>query len=126
MNDMTCKRNDDWDRDCYTRHGPKAYTKVDNLSCGGCVDTPVPDYGTNGNRWYKAKRSDVSACIKICSSSDLCGGFNFVNSHGKCYFRNNDMTCDRAADTNRDCYIKQATDPCNGKDCSGRGSCSGG
>ena len=81
------------------------YAKVDNLSCGDC-DTTNPAYGPNDEQWQTATRTDVSACKATCTANAECGGFNFVEADGKCYFRNNDMSCAQSTDTDRDCYIK--------------------
>merc|ERR1740130_1544391 len=74
------------------------YSEVENMNCGNC-DAAYPNYGPNGERWQTSARDDVQACKATCSANGECGGFNFVASHQKCYFRNNDMSCAQSADT---------------------------
>ena len=95
---------------CVLLYLGEEYSAEENKSCGNC-DGVSPSYGPNGERWQTSARDDVQSCKDTCSANAECGGFNFVESNQKCYFRNNDMTCRRSPDTNRDCYIKSRENP---------------
>ena len=77
-----------------------------NYICGVCDEETIT-WGPNGERWQTSTRDDVSACQDTCASYDECLAFNFVESHGKCYFRRNDGTCDMSRNDDRDCYQKR-------------------
>ena len=50
-------------------------------------------------------------------ANDECGGFNFVEAHSRCYFRNNNMQCERSEDSDCDCHVKTVeTAPCDSFD----------
>jgi len=84
------------------------YRKDANTVCGHCniVD---PTFGPGGEKWQSAARDDVTPCMATCDAHEDCLGFNYSESHGKCWFRNNQMDCHVGADADRDCYTKQKT-----------------
>jgi len=86
------------------------YAKIPNIGCGNC-EYPYPTFGPNGERWQTATRDDVSSCKETCNAAAECGAFNFVEAHGRCYFRANNGDCARNEDPDRDCYVKTDSVP---------------
>jgi hypothetical protein len=97
---------------CYCK-ASHSYTKLEGYNCGwtgsgGCADDNNLFIGTNGERWDSTTAlAAQSTCGPVCSSSSECGGFTYVASNQKCYYRK-DATCGMIANSDRDCYQKQA------------------
>merc|ERR1719461_862013 len=79
---------------------PSNYLKAENLYCGHCNNVD-PTFGPGGEKWQSATRDDVSGCMATCDAHEDCLGFNYSDSHGKCWFRNTAMDCNVGADADR-------------------------
>jgi len=86
------------------------FIKQANLGCGDCEANDV-FIGDNGDRSTTAKRPDApKTCGDICKGSKDCGGFNFVASQERCYFRRS-TSCNLFPNEEFDCYtVKGGTE----------------
>jgi len=83
-----------------------SYNFEANLDCGQCGDSNYLYIGAGGNYWDDATRATALAvCGPVCDAHVECGGFNFEESLGNCYYRR-DTGCSRSTNAARDCFTK--------------------
>jgi hypothetical protein len=94
---------------------PTLFTKHAGQTCGwrnGCKgDNHRLNIGAKGKRWDRAQPDQISSvCGSKCLASAQCGGFVYIRSAKKCYYRKL-ATCGMKANTKRDCYEREGFAP---------------
>ena len=80
-----------------------------NVECGAC--DPYPLIGAGGERFDSCTReTQLEVCGPVCGASDACDGWNYVESHKKCYYRSDTHCYEPTPNNDRDCYSKVITD----------------
>jgi len=121
-----CQRIDNSTHDCYTKStnaseglghfqlaAMRNYTLDQGRMCGACGAENNMALGLHDKLFDTARRETaVEICGTKCSQHKNCGGFNFVESLGSCYYRKR-TSCQASKDVDRDCYTKMADSPSN-------------
>jgi hypothetical protein len=83
----------------------EAYHRKPYLACGDCSGNDV-FIGDGYDRFdLTSRESAMKTCGKVCDLSPECGGFTFVASQGKCYYRRI-TACNVFSSMQFDCYTK--------------------
>lgn len=87
------------------------FTWSKNTRCGDCGAGNDAAIAADGTHFEFATRETAEkTCGAVCTASHLCGGFNFVESLGNCYYRRT-TSCQQGVDEDRDCFTKAGAPP---------------
>lgn len=118
----TCQHMENATHDCYTKTADNSegrgqvhelaamrnYILDQGRTCGACGAENNMALGLDNKLFDAAKRETaIEICGAKCSQHKECGGFNFVESLGNCYYRKL-TSCQASQDVDRDCYTKMS------------------
>jgi len=116
----SCQQVEDATHDCYTKSAVgeglgqqvhelaamRSYILDQGRMCGACGAENNMALGINNKPFDLATRETAAeVCGTKCSQHEDCGGFNFIESLGNCYYRKL-TSCQASQDVDRDCYTK--------------------
>lgn len=117
-----CKISTDADGDCYSKKAwagegsgnaaspervvRESYVKDGGRMCGKCGNDNNLKLGDDGQIFDVATRGTaLEMCGLVCQRSGECGGFTFVDTLGRCFYRRI-TSCHASEDSESDCYSK--------------------